>query len=29
VGQNGTIYEYRNFPGVEPTSLGKVKALFD
>lgn len=29
VGQNGTIYEYRNFPAVTPTSLGKVKALFD
>lgn len=28
VGKNGTIYQYRNFPGVAPTSLGKVKALF-
>lgn len=27
VGTKGTIYEYRNFPGVAPASLGKVKAL--
>jgi len=26
VGKNGTIYEYRNYPGVEPSSLGRVKA---
>lgn len=29
VGKNGMIYEYRNFPAVTPTSLGKVKALFE
>jgi photosystem II stability/assembly factor-like uncharacterized protein len=29
VGKEGMIYQYRNFPGVEPTSLGKVKALFE
>jgi len=29
VGKNGIIYEYRNFPGVSPTSLGKVKSLFN
>jgi photosystem II stability/assembly factor-like uncharacterized protein len=27
VGTNGTIYEYRNFPAVAPSSLGKIKAL--
>jgi len=26
VGTNGTIYEYRNFPAVEPSSLGRIKA---
>jgi photosystem II stability/assembly factor-like uncharacterized protein len=29
VGQNGTIYEYRNYAAVAPSSLGKVKALFE
>jgi photosystem II stability/assembly factor-like uncharacterized protein len=29
VGTKGMIYEYRNFPGVTPTSLGKVKSLFN
>ncbi len=29
VGKEGMIYKYRNFPGVEPTSLGRVKALFE
>ncbi|NIT35602.1 MAG: hypothetical protein GTN49_03735 [candidate division Zixibacteria bacterium] len=29
VGKNGMIYRYRNFYGVEATSLGKVKALFE
>jgi photosystem II stability/assembly factor-like uncharacterized protein len=28
VGTGGTIYEYRGFPGVSPTSFGRVKALF-
>ena len=27
VGTKGTIYEYRNFPSVTPTSIGKIKAL--
>jgi photosystem II stability/assembly factor-like uncharacterized protein len=27
VGTNGIIYEYRNFPGVEGSSLGRIKAL--
>jgi photosystem II stability/assembly factor-like uncharacterized protein len=27
VGTNGTIYEYRNFPGVDPASVGRIKAL--
>ncbi len=28
VGAGGIIYEYRSFPAVSPTSLGRVKALF-
>lgn len=27
VGTTGTIYEYRNFPGVTPASVGRIKAL--
>jgi photosystem II stability/assembly factor-like uncharacterized protein len=29
VGTKGIIYEYRNFPGVEPSSLGRIKALMN
>ncbi len=29
VGTAGTIYEYRNNPDVAPTSLGRVKAMFN